>query len=67
MNNLQAMAMSMIQQNSNIMNNPNAQELIKVIQSGDAVKGQQIARNLCDTYGVTPEQALNQAKQFFNF
>lgn len=26
---------------------------------------QQIAQNLCNTYGVTPEEAMQQAKQFF--
>lgn len=27
---------------------------------------QQIARNLCDTYGVKPEDAVAQAKSFFH-
>lgn len=64
-NNLQQFALSLIQQNPNVRNNPNAQELINVIQSGDAEKGQQIAKNFCDTYGITPAQALEQAASFF--
>lgn len=48
------------------MNNPMAQNYIGVIQSGDAQKGQQLAENICKSYGVTPQQAIQQAKQFFN-
>lgn len=59
------LAMNMIRNNPNVANNPNAQEFINVIQSGDTAKGQQIAQNLCNTYGVTPEEAMQQAKQFF--
>ena len=47
------MAMNLISQNPNIANNPNAQELIKVIQNGDSARGQQIADNLCQTYGIS--------------
>ena len=47
------------------MNNPMAQNYISVIQSGDAQKGQQLAENICRSYGVTPQEALQQAKQFF--
>lgn len=66
-NNIQEFALNLIKNNPNISNNPNAQEFINVIQSGDAVRGQQLANNLCKTYGITPDQALYQAKQFFNF
>lgn len=58
-------AMSMIQNNPQVMNNPMAQNYISVIQSGDAQKGQQLAENICRSYGVTPQEALQQAKQFF--
>ena len=46
-------------------NNPNARAMIQAVQSGDAEAGQRIARNLCQSYGVTPEQAVQQAKGFF--
>lgn len=59
-------AMNMIQQNPQIMNNPMAQNYISVIQSGDAQRGQQLAENICKSYGVTPQQAIQQAKQFFH-
>ncbi len=58
-------ALSMLQNSPQVMNNPRAQEMFKVIQDNDAVKGQQIAQNLCNTYGVSKEEATNQAKRFF--
>ena len=60
------MAMNLISQNPNIANNPNAQEFIKVIQNGDSERGQQIANNLCQSYGMTRDEALKSAKSFFN-
>lgn len=62
-----SMAISLISKNPSIANNPQAQNLISVIQNGDSKKGEEIARNLCNTYGVTPEQAFTQAKNFFGF
>lgn len=59
-------ALRMIQNNPNIANNPRAQEMIAIIQNGDEQKGQELAQNLCATYGVSPDQALQQAKNFFN-
>ena len=63
---LRQMAMNLISQNPNIVNNPNAQELIKVIQNGDSARGQQIADNLCQTYGISRDEALKNAKSFFH-
>lgn len=60
-------ALNLISRNPAVANNPQAQNLISVIQNGDSKKGEEIARNLCNTYGVTPEQALTQAKNFFGF
>lgn len=59
-------ALQMLAKSPQVYNNPNAQELIRVIQENDSVKGQQIAENLCNSYGVSKEEATNQAKQFFN-
>ena len=65
MNNPMTMLLNMAMQNSNIANNPRAQEMLQVIQSGDAQKGQQIAMNLCKTYGVSKEQAVGMATEYF--
>lgn len=59
-------AMQMIQNNPNIANNPQAQHMLEVIQSGNAEEGQKIANNLLQTYGVSKDDALKQAKGFFN-
>lgn len=66
MTNMRDFALNLIGRNPQIANNPNAKELLNVIQNGDQAKGTQIAQNLCSTYGMTPEQAVNQAKKFFN-
>lgn len=65
MNSIMQFAMSMINKNPAIQNNPQARELISVIQSGDSARGEQIAQNLCNTYGVSKETAIAQAKQYF--
>lgn len=56
-----------MQQNPNIANNPQAQNFLQILQSGDAQKGQQVAENLLKTYGMTKEQGMAQVKHFFHF
>lgn len=64
--NIMDFAINMINQNPSIANNPQAKDLMEVIRSGDSTRGQQIAENLCNTYGVPKEEAISQAKGFFN-
>lgn len=54
-----------MRQNPNIANNPQAQNFLQILQSGDAQKGQQVAENLLKTYGMTKEQGMNQVHNFF--
>ena len=65
MNDLKSFAMMLLRQNPNIMNNPQAQHMVSIIQNGDSAQGRQIAENLCKTYGISKEDAIQQAKQFF--
>lgn len=65
MNNLQDMAMRMIMSSPQVKNNPMAKEYINVIASGDSTKGEQIANNICSSYGVRREDAVKQARDFF--
>lgn len=58
---------SQLQNNPNIANNPQAQNFIQVLQSGNAQMGQQIAENILKAYGMTKEQGMAQARQFFHF
>lgn len=57
--------MNAINRNPGITNNPMAQNMVQILQSGDAQKGQQMAENLCKTYGVSKEQATSMAMEFF--
>lgn len=63
---LKNIAMNLITRNPVIANNPQAQDYLNVIQNGDSARGQQIADNLCQTYGISRDEAIRQAKQFFN-
>lgn len=55
-----------MRQNPTIANNPQAQNFLQILQSGDAQKGQQVAENLLKTYGMTKEQGMNQVHNFFH-
>lgn len=58
-------ALGLIQRNPQVANNPQAQEYLGVIQNGDSAKGEEIANNICKSYGVTPQEAIEMAKKFF--
>lgn len=63
--NLQAFAMNLLKNNPKIANNPQAQNFIDVIQRGDNAQGEEIANNLLETFGVSKEEGIQQAKNFF--
>lgn len=65
MNNMVNFLMQNALQSPILRNNPNAQQWLSVIQSGDANAGEQIAKNIAKSYGLTPEQALQQAQNGF--
>ena len=59
-------AQKMIQSNQDkIPNTPWAQAAVNAIMNNDAATGAQIAQNLCNSNGVTKEQALKNAADFF--
>lgn len=55
-----------LQANPNIKENQQASSWLNVIQNGDSTQGQQIADNICKSYGMSREEMLEQAKKFFN-
>lgn len=59
-------ALDMVRHDSALQDDPNARETIDAIGSGDANRGQQTARSLCDTHGVEPGDAIAQAKSSFH-
>ncbi len=66
MTNMQQLAMNLLRNNPNLASNPQAQKMLEVIQNGDSQRGQMIAENLCKTYGISKEDALARARQFFH-
>lgn len=58
-------AMNLINQNPRVASNPQAQELMQIIQSGDSARGEQMANNILNSYGISKEQGLADAKKFF--
>lgn len=64
--NINQLALTLLQSNPNISNNPRNAKLIEVLKSGNQEEGIRIATNLCNTYGDTPESAYNKASKFFN-
>lgn len=66
MNNIKDFALNIIGNNPSIASNPNAQQMIDVIRRGDAAQGEQIANNLCETYGISRDQAIQQARSLFH-
>lgn len=65
MPNFNAIIGTLLKMNPQVLNNQRAMEMLNVIQSGDAQKGEQIANNLCQTYGISKEDATKQAENFF--
>lgn len=63
---VQSLLNMLLKRNPNIANNPMNKAMLDAIQNGDADKGEELANNLCRTYGVTREQAVAQAKQYFH-
>lgn len=59
------MVLGQLANNPNIANDPQKKHMLEVLQSGNAEEGQKIAQNLCETYGLDPQQAAQQAKSYF--
>lgn len=57
---IQQMAMKILKENPNIANNPNAQSMINVIQSGDEKRGQEIAENICKSMDAKDQTIASQ-------
>ncbi len=64
-NSMKDFALMMISRNPRVANNPQFKQMIDVIQNGNDTQGQQIAENICKTYGVSKEDAVADAKRFF--
>lgn len=65
MPNLEQFALLLLKRNPKIANSPQGKEFQEILENHDVERGQKMAKNYCNTYGVTPEQGYNQAKNFF--
>lgn len=65
MNSLALLAMNMIQNRPDIMNDPKNKPLIDALRSGDDAEGQRIAEELCKEHGETPQSAMSRVIKFF--
>lgn len=52
--------------NSQVMNNPMAKNALQMAQKGDAKGIEQMARNLCKSKGIDPNEMYNQIKSKMN-
>ena len=52
-------------QNPQLANNPQAQNIIQVLTSGDAKAGEALARNLAQSMNVSPEDLAQQSMNYF--
>ena len=66
MNKLEQFALQMLKNNPRVSQTPLGQEFMNVLQSGNAARGQELANNLCQTYGTPPEKAVEIAKEYFH-
>lgn len=74
MGNMLSMAQNMLEQRlkndpafaKSVSQNPQAQEMINILRSGDANRGVEVATNLHNTFGDNREEAIQRAKNFFN-
>lgn len=54
-----------VSRNPGLASNPQAKAYLDVLRGGDRSRGEELANNLLQTYGIDREEALAQAKRFF--
>ncbi len=54
----------LLQRNPQVSQNPRNQEFLKVLQSGDQTQIENLANTICNNYGVTKEQVMQQVPMF---
>lgn len=66
-NQIQQFAMQLINQNRDkFKNNPQAQNMINIIENYNEQQGIELANNLLNSYGDTKENAMKKALNFLN-
>lgn len=62
---MQQLVLKMAKSNPNIANDPQARGYIQALESGDEKKCEEIANNLCETFKVKQNEAVDYAKNVF--
>lgn len=65
MNPIMQMAMQQILSGQNVQNQAMARQFMQIVQTGNAKAGEELALNICQTYGINPQDAASQAMQGF--
>lgn len=52
--------------NPQVANTPIGQQFVQILQSGNDAAGQQLAMNICNSLGISKEQALQDARNGFH-
>lgn len=63
---LKQIAIQALKRRPDIANTPQGQEFLNILESGDDARGQQMAQNYCQTYGMSEQDAIQKVRQFFN-
>lgn len=62
----QMIANAFLQHHPEIRTNPQKMEWLNIISSGDGKRGEEVATNLLQTYGISKEQAIDMIKNSAN-
>lgn len=65
MGNFVQFAMNLLNQNQFQPINQNGQEMVNAIRNNDSQRGEELANNILKSYGLTKEQGIAKAKQYF--
>lgn len=60
--NIPPMVLNML--TTQMKDNPMAQQFVQILQSGDNKAGEEMAMNICQSYGVSKEEALQKAHEW---
>lgn len=58
-------AMNLLKKNPDKANTPLGKQLMGILESKNYAAGEELGKNICNTYGVNPEEAYDKGKTFF--
>lgn len=64
--NTKALVNKLMQSNPDIKNDPNRMRMLRAVLTNDEKTGIEIANNLLNTYGVSKEEGIKQATDYFD-